>query len=257
MTVNDALDNDIQYIFSTCTMEELKLSADITDQYVEDNTAIQDNMAIKPLQFTLKGFVAEKFYNRKAEAEKLGLTNKIANTFSKLSPVASLSPTLSSYMQSAVATSTFIEANVNKIVKSVGTVANAYKALKGKSPKDMLDIINNLKDKTGIENQYYAVQRFESLLNSRTPVTVANAMGIFENLYITSVSVAQGDSPMVSEIIVTLKQLRFTSTVLSYIDYKTYADRYAVQQAEEENLGKIQGKQENMTIKYKREHGIE
>ena len=49
MTVNDAPDNDIQYIFSTCTMEELKLSADITDQYVEDNTAIQDNMAIKPL----------------------------------------------------------------------------------------------------------------------------------------------------------------------------------------------------------------
>jgi hypothetical protein len=39
--------------------EEVILDSDITDHYVEQNYAVQDHIALKPLRFTLRGLVGE------------------------------------------------------------------------------------------------------------------------------------------------------------------------------------------------------
>ena len=53
-----------RFIFDTVISEEYTRQADITDQYVENNSTIQDHYAIKPAELTIKGFVAEVTYQR-------------------------------------------------------------------------------------------------------------------------------------------------------------------------------------------------
>jgi hypothetical protein len=47
------------FLFDIPEDEEIRLQAEITDNYVEANYAIQDHIAIKPVEYTLRGLVAE------------------------------------------------------------------------------------------------------------------------------------------------------------------------------------------------------
>lgn len=47
------------FLFDIRQEETIELNSDITDHYVEDNTAIQDQVALKPEMITLRGLVAE------------------------------------------------------------------------------------------------------------------------------------------------------------------------------------------------------
>ena len=47
------------FLFDLQADDEIHLQSDITDHYVEDNTAIQDHIALRPEEITLKGLVAE------------------------------------------------------------------------------------------------------------------------------------------------------------------------------------------------------
>src|SRR5574344_1553116 len=93
---------DIHYLFDIITNNDLVAEADITDQYVEDNTARQDHMALKPLEYTLRGFVSEKVFYRRQE-----ITDKISDGLSKLQPIAILAPTVSNYASTVIAASSY------------------------------------------------------------------------------------------------------------------------------------------------------
>ena len=47
------------FLFDVAQDDEINLNSEITDHYVEDNSAIQDNWAIRPEEITLTGLVAE------------------------------------------------------------------------------------------------------------------------------------------------------------------------------------------------------
>lgn len=47
------------FVFNIPQEEEINLRSEITDHFVEDNTAINDEIALKPEEFTLRGLVAE------------------------------------------------------------------------------------------------------------------------------------------------------------------------------------------------------
>ena len=66
----EEVESDV-YIFDTRSDESVDLQSDITDNWVEDNTTRQDHIALKPIQFTLSGYVGE-------------LTNKLPPEFSEL-----------------------------------------------------------------------------------------------------------------------------------------------------------------------------
>jgi hypothetical protein len=56
---NDPPEGIAGFLFDIPEEEEINLRSEITDHYVEDNTAIQDQIALKPDEVTVRGLVAE------------------------------------------------------------------------------------------------------------------------------------------------------------------------------------------------------
>src|SRR5260221_4663943 len=50
---------DDAFIFDYEGEQSLSLEADITDHFIEDNTSIQDHIALKPVRITTHGFIGE------------------------------------------------------------------------------------------------------------------------------------------------------------------------------------------------------
>ena len=49
------------FVFDVIDDETIQLDADITDSWIETNSTIQDHIALKPVRFTLKGYVGELY----------------------------------------------------------------------------------------------------------------------------------------------------------------------------------------------------
>lgn len=226
-TVN--LNNEVKtidVIFDIIESDAISIQADITDHYVEDNTAVQDTMALKPIEITLRGFVAEKVYER-----SLMITGEIENAFSKINPISALIPQISNYANVVVNASRYVESSINRYI-------NNFKSIK--------DIFN--KNKTPqVSKQMAVAQNLLNLRNSRTLVTVKTPFGTFDNMLILDAQMEQGDNTTVSDLSVTLKQYNSVTTQLVNIDYKKYAGRLAQQKAITENLGKVQGQKQELT----------
>lgn len=222
--------NSIKYIFSTCLSDRIDMPADITDQYVEDNTSVQDHMALPPLTFTLKGLVAEKVFN-----SSLYYTDKIIEATSKLQPISALVPTLSSYMQTVVSVSSYIEDSYNRYYQNINDLKNLISKNQVQISKNQTEVVNTLR----------------KIRDARVLVSVSNDFGTFPNCLIQNAYLDQSQSEDFSKVVVELKEFRGVSTQLVKIDYDAYSSRYAQQMAAEENLGKVQGKQELSSTLYR------
>lgn len=250
---------DRAFIFDTVTSEEWKMSADITDQFVEDNSTIQDHIAIKPEELTLKGFVAEKVYRQEDNFtldEELNKKQKEAKIQKSLDEITgNICPVFSNYFNVYLGVRAYVEDTWSKLKTSY----NSAKDFIQKNNEKTLDSVRVYKDKTDTEeylNQLQVSNMLQDHMKNRKPVQWKNAYGVFENYYITSFTLSQSDSKYLSELTISLKKLRFASTTTSEIDYSTYEDKYGLQQQELDKLGEQQGNYELMSLKYKEEHGI-
>lgn len=54
----EKLQNEV-YIFDTRGDEDVTLESEITDNWVEDNSTMQDHIGLKPMSITLTGYVGE------------------------------------------------------------------------------------------------------------------------------------------------------------------------------------------------------
>ena len=211
-------------------LDSINMSADITDQFVEDNTAIQDHAAIKPIVLSCRGFIGEKVLIR-----DLAVTSKLEGAVDKLKPITALLPTISNYMQVAIAASSYIEERVKSYWKQLKNLKKIFDKNQTASIKKQTTVVNELR----------------MLRDNRILVTVVNDFGTFENCLIQEANVEQSETRDQSEVVVELKQINFVSTELTQVDYKKYQDRCALQRAYEENLGKIQGLKKDMsTLRY-------
>jgi uncharacterized Fe-S center protein len=59
------------FVFDVITLDSIELSSDITDHYIEDNTAINDHIALKPEIIRVEGLVGELKYEIPAELRQL------------------------------------------------------------------------------------------------------------------------------------------------------------------------------------------
>lgn len=220
----------IDVLFDIIESDAISIQADITDHYVEDNTAVQDTMALKPIEITLKGFVAEKVYER-----SLMITDEIENAFSKIAPISALIPPISSYATVVVNASRYVESSINRYINSFKNIKDIFN--KNKTPQ--------------VSKQMAVAQNLLNLRNSRTLVTVKTPYGTFDNMLVLDAQMEQGDNTTVSDLTVILKKYNAVSMQLVNVDAKKYAGRVAQQKAIEENLGKVQGKQELASTIYR------
>lgn len=179
------------FVFDVIDDEEVMLDSDITDHYIEDNSAIQDHIALRPLRFTIRGYVAE-------------ITDLFPNTFigllTKVQSLASIGLFLPAFTYQA----TVFYANIAALASRVGQVLN--------QAGNLNTIINRASTKATKQQEAY--NKFQSLWGSRQLCSVETPYGIFENMAIESVRALQaGNTRFISDFTVTFKQIRTVTTM--------------------------------------------
>ncbi|MCK4789144.1 MAG: hypothetical protein KAV87_35710 [Desulfobacteraceae bacterium] len=207
--------------FSIKDSDRVEFRADITDYVAEDNRALQDHIAIKPMMVTLRGFIGEVVRD-----------------------VQPAPPAAVGFIQNRL-----IEVEAFDAVYSQGAIEAQLRAIK--ESDDVVDAIGRTIEATqnivttlglgipGETVQERAFANLRALFGSRQIITVETPWGYFDRMAISSIVVEQdGKTRQISDIIVTLKQLSFATTVIAAI---VRADRNKEKFILIQNLGKSKG----------------
>lgn len=247
-------ENLIRYLFfKTVTDDSVSFQSQITDNWVENNTAIQDHIAISPVTITMKGLIGECYYTSEqaikdyesalAQANYENSKDAILINFGdfyklrddgKLTSISAYFPEVSNITQAAQNMWDRHEVAYKKARKisniltgqannNLSSKMNAYSGLNSNlKESELKKIAESLKD--------YWINRKAFIAN--TP------FGDFDNMYIQSVTLHQGNENFIGDIDITLKQIRFVETLTTNADKDVLAKYNAYAQAEIENNGK-------------------
>lgn len=183
------------------------LESDITDHFVEDNTAIQNQIALRPVLVTTQGFIGElnnvppnaAFQAAQVAAQKLTV---IAGYTPSLSTTALLAydEALAAYQAAA---------------SLVNSAVSAYSSITGQGGESVINGTGvDLQPNQTKQQQYY--QQFYGYWASRTLFTVQTPWAIFQNMAIKTLRAIQSaETNTISDFEITFKQIRFASTQFS------------------------------------------
>lgn len=203
------------FLFDTEGENTVLLEADITDHYVEDNTAIQDQFALRPEVITVQGFVGEL---NDIVPPALAPLKLIAD---KLTVVGAYTPVLTA--SGLVAYNTAVQAYaVASLVSQAAISAWNFSGIGGDKP------VQN-KQQAAFSKFYGYFNQGQSqgikLNASRQPIlqntglfrqlfTVQTPWNTFDNMAIKSLRAIQdADTNVISSFEITFKKIRFTTSV--------------------------------------------
>lgn len=205
--------------------EGIKLESDITDYVLENGKMVQSQTTLKPINITITGLVGENVY--KAPKKIIGqkfLQSKI-NKSSGVNILNGLSITAQEYLNKTTNI-------INKIDNVVSQANNLY------------DYINNF-TKQIKPNQKKAFTELFLLWVNKKLLTVKLPFFDLNNMIIKDVDFKQkGESNMVSEVSISLKQLTFA-------EIKTIKQRAGInniQASDKTNKGKTKGKSQALKL---------
>jgi hypothetical protein len=190
----------------------VRLESDITDHYVEDNTAIQDQWALKPEIITVHGFIGE--LNDIAPAA-LQILQTLAQ---KLTVIGAYTPGLS-----ATAILAYNEAFLLYQVgaNAVNSAVSSWSSINGTGGENVISSsglqagafnpatasVSNNQNK-----QQVAFQQFYGYWKARTLFTVQTPWAVFQNMAIANVEAIQGEeTKVITDFKVTFKMIRTTT----------------------------------------------
>ena len=248
-------DANVVVYFDTITSHSVQLNSNITDNWLENSTVVNDCVALPPLTVTLSGLSAELVYspsnyrdfidqfwnttNTQLTQEFIkaqGLEYEITN---KLGAITALYPPLDNITQTAINIKNAVEGNVKR-----------YKAIYDRFTNKNNQTTNNFAVNTpnGIAQTRLQeiYENLSSLRIARSALIVVTPYATFENMYIQSISLTQNNLNHITDISLTLKQLSFSETQTTKADPNTLAKFNQAARAEIENHGAIQG--QNSTL---------
>lgn len=245
--------NDVRALFfNTVTDDSLSFNSQITDNWLENNTSIQDHITLSPVTITMKGLIGEVVFNPASTEEYMKAKKAILvqhgeeiGSFlkGKLNTISSFAPSVSNFTQKAMDKVALKTATIEKALAVVNTVLSmpGLGALANK-----LDILYDLETNIRQEKQRQIVELLKAYWLNRMPFKAIVPWGEYDNMFIESVNINQANVNYASEISITLKQIRYAQTIYTKADEKVLAQYAQVQQAPEENYGKSGGKQSIM-----------
>lgn len=202
------------FIFDYENDTDVRLSSNITDHYVEDNTAIQDHIALAPVRLTLRGFISELTQNNQPPS---GYTNFIQAVTNKLSIVPAY---LGDFSEQATSKIQKVLSDAQGLVNSVDFAVSRINNIAG--------LFN--KAAPGGTKQAEAYQKLESLWKQKILFSVETPFKIYDNMAIETLSFIQNEvTNMVSDISITLKEMRFASVEFTKFNEVLYGGRRAQQ----------------------------
>lgn len=164
-------------------------ASQITDHWVEDNTSIQDHVAIEPIKITLTGKVAELVYTKTKAA---AYADTVLNN---LSALKLLEPGLSQSAAEHISAAEQLQQSAASVLKQAGTLTGLFQG-----------------SEANLNNQQKAYQYFKTLFESRALLTVETPFQTYQSMIIESFESLQDESTTtVSSFTINFKQLRTIS----------------------------------------------
>lgn len=184
------------FVFDIEDETSINLQADITDNFLEDGTTVQDNISIRPKRLTLRRYVGELVYspeNNKAASIAQKVTQKLTTLGSFLPALSTATSQAKGLIEDARSGSLSLDSisfeSINKVVDFWGLAQNLV----------------------GISNskQAQAYAYLSALWENKILVSVQTPFEFMSNMAIERVDFYQlGESDSYSDISITLKQIR-------------------------------------------------
>lgn len=208
--------------------QTLTIDSDVTDNYVESNTAYQDQISLKPITYTIQGEVGELvYYEKNANQTYVGYVAE------KISDIASFLPTVSSkfyQVSDAVLKATNIIDSADNIITRLAKLG--FKKSDGSDDDDT----------TLYTQQQVAYMALIELRNARAPITVNSPWTQLENYVIQNIKITQPERTKdKSYITLTLKEFRTTELATTSFNSSDYLGRLGYQKAETVDQGNTTG----------------
>lgn len=178
-----------QFLFHYEGEQTVSLESDVTNHYVEDNTVVNDHIALRPEMVTTHGFIGElnnvvpkALVPLKIAAEKLGV-------------ISAYTPALSTTALLALAEAQFLYQTAASAANSAASVVNAI----NKKPTQ--------------NKQQQAFQKFYAYWQNRMLFTVQTPWAIFPNMVIKNLRAVQDpETNVITDFEITFQRMRFAST---------------------------------------------
>lgn len=174
------------FVFDINMTEEINNSAQITDHYSEDNTYLNDHIAISPMVITITGKMGELVFTK---SEGLEFLKAMVN---RLTPLGVLTPSQSTKATQYLAKAEVMRSAYDSLDKSIGNLADT---LAGRTTKT---------------KQSEAYSKLQEIFLTKKLITVETPWNTFSNMVIESFTANQDDTTtMETTFTVVCKQLRF------------------------------------------------
>jgi hypothetical protein len=183
------------FLFDIRGQESLQLHSDITDHYVENNSAMQDHIALKPETFTVSGFVGEL-----KNTPPQGMTD-ISKEVEKLQTLGPFLPQLTSAAQAVY---NEVEREYRIYRKANETANNVW------DKYNKVVIAQTMTEQQKAFNYFYIGWQKRQLYKVQTPWTVLKDMAIQD------VMPEQDESTKdVTNFTITFKKIRIAKNIAS------------------------------------------
>lgn len=249
----------IKYFFDVVNDDTVTYNAQITDNWIESNSAIQDHIALQPVTITMRGLCGELVYDAKqaeldyktelAQAKernsqftilwKYGDFKGIEDVDGKLVAIGRIAPPLSNITEMAQNNWELLNIQNQKASK----IVDAFKNRNNKTMAQQMNNYNGLSTNARQSRLKQVGDEFKKAILGRKSFTVNTPFGTFENMYLQTVTLHQGEEDYIGDIDITLKQIRFAQTQTTKADEKTLSELNSLAQAQSEaqNNGNTQG----------------
>lgn len=179
------------------------LQSDITDHFIENNTVIQDQIALRPVIITTHGFIGE--LNDIAPSALQPLKTLAA----KLVTIGAYTPQLS-----ATALLAYNEAQFLYTVAAgaVNSAVSTWATINGQGGQNVINGSGITKQTNQTKQQIY-FQQFYGYWSNRTLFTVQTPWAVFQDMAIQNLRAVQdADTLVITDFEITFKQMRFAAT---------------------------------------------
>lgn len=195
---------DEKILFNFELDNKANLESDITDYFVEDNTALQDQISLKPETITVRGLVGE------LNNVITGTAGEVARTArDRLLNIADFNPelTLTALRAYNLALQGYqLAANAKRNITSA---ANALRGDNTFTEQGEAEFSNFAQT----EQQIY-FRKFYTYWRNRTLFTIQTPWAVFKNMAIQRLTAIQDEeSELVTDFEITFKVIRFSSTL--------------------------------------------
>lgn len=221
------------FLFDVPDRDSINVDWDITDHFTESNSFLNDHKVKKPVIITLTGFIGELVFRSPAGVE--GLVQEISNRLETVE--AYLGDYTPGAVQEAQRVVQQAQSAISAINQTLDKIQNVIGFFEGEEPEET--------DQQKAFNQLNA-------LGDQVILTVQTPWSFYDDMTIQALSFTQdGETEEMSDISVTLKQIRISDTKTVDFDQNQFPIREEVQSGPEEDQGNIRGQEENSSLLFK------